>query len=71
MSNPRGLKESTFPPERPTTQKKLRCEALNIANFEHINISIIAVSVRYIKLWMDENRDLNIDHPLYCLNSFN
>ena len=45
--------------------KTLRCETLYIADYEHINISSFAVL--YMKLWLETDGDLNIDHPLYSL----
>ena len=43
--------------------KNLRCEALNIGDYEYVNIS--SFSALGIKLWLGEDDDLNINDPLY------
>ena len=43
--------------------KNLRCETLYIGNYEYVNISSFAVFG--IKLWLEEDGDLNINDPLY------
>ena len=43
--------------------KKLRCETLCIADHEYVNISSFAVLG--IKLWLEENGDLNRNDLLY------
>ena len=43
--------------------KNLRCETLYIGNYEYVNISSFAVFS--IKLWLEEDGDLNINDPLY------
>ena len=43
--------------------KNLRCETLYISNYEYVNISTFAKSD--IKLWQEEDGDLNTHHPLY------
>ena len=43
--------------------KSLKYETLYIADYEYINITSFAVSD--IKLWLEEDSDLNTDHPLY------
>ena len=43
--------------------KNLRCETLYIADYEYINISSFAVLD--IKLLLEQDSDLDTDHPLY------
>ena len=43
--------------------KNLKCETLNIGNYEYVNISSFAVLG--IKLWVEEDGDLNRKDPLY------
>ena len=43
--------------------KNLRCKTLHIRDYEHINISSFAVLG--IKLWLEEDGDLNRNDPLY------
>ena len=43
--------------------KNLRCETLYIGNYEYVNISSFAVLG--IKLWLEEDGDLNRNDPLY------
>ena len=43
--------------------KNLRCETLNIGDYEYVNISSSAVLG--IKLWLEEDGDLNRNDPLY------
>ena len=45
--------------------KILRCETLYIGNFEYVNISSFAVLS--IKLWLEENDDLNINDLLLSI----
>ena len=43
--------------------KNLRCESLYIGDYEYVNISNFAVLG--IKLWLEEDGDLNRNNPLY------
>ena len=43
--------------------KNLRCETLYIGDYEYVNISSFAVLG--IKLWLEEDDDLNRNDPLY------
>ena len=43
--------------------KNLRCETMYISDYEHVNISSFAVLG--IKLWLEEDGDLNRNDPLY------
>ena len=43
--------------------KNLRCETLYIADYDYVNISSFAVLD--IKLGLEEDGDLDTDHPLY------
>ena len=43
--------------------KNLRCETLHIGDYEHVSISSFAVLS--IKLWLEEDGDLNRNDPLY------
>ena len=43
--------------------KSLRCETLYISDYEYVNISSFAVLG--IKLWLEEDGDLNRNDPLY------
>ena len=43
--------------------KNLRCETLYIGDYEYVNISSFAVLG--IKLWLEEDGDLNRIDPLY------
>ena len=43
--------------------KNLRCESLYNGNYEYVNISSFAVLG--IKLWLEEDGDLNRNDPLY------
>ena len=45
--------------------KNLRCETLYIGNYKYVNISSFAVLG--IKLWLEEDSDLNRNDPLYSL----
>ena len=56
-------KKSRFSPKGPTTPKKLRCETLFFGDYEYVNISSFAVLG--IKLWQEEDGDLNRNDPLY------
>ena len=44
----------------------MRCETLYIANYEHVNTTSFATLD--IKLWLEEDSDLDTDHPLYSFN---
>ena len=64
MSNPKGLtKKIEVFSQRNGDSKNLRCETLYIADCEYINITSFAVLD--IKLWLEEDSDLDTDHPLY------
>ena len=43
--------------------KQLRCETLYVGNYEYVNISGFAVLG--VKLWLEEDGDLNRNGPLY------
>ena len=43
--------------------KNLRCEALYIGDYEYVDITSFVVLD--IKLWMEEDGDLNSNDPLY------
>ena len=43
--------------------KKLSCETLYISDYKYVNISTFALSG--IKLWQEEDGDLNTHQPLY------
>ena len=43
--------------------KNLRCETLNIGNYEYVNTSSFAVLG--IKLWLKDDGDVNRNYPLY------
>ena len=43
--------------------KNLRCETLYIGNYKYVNISSFAVLG--VKLWLEEDGDLNKNDPLY------
>ena len=43
--------------------KNLTCETLYISDYEYVNISSFAVLG--IKLWLEEDSDLNRNDPLY------
>ena len=43
--------------------KNVGCETLYIADYEYINITSFAVLD--IKLWLEEDSDLDTDRPLY------
>ena len=43
--------------------KNLRRETMYIADYEYVNISSFAVSD--LKLWLEEDGDLNTNHPLH------
>ena len=43
--------------------KNLSCETLYISDYEYVNISTFALSG--IKLWHEEDGDLNTHQPLY------
>ena len=58
-----GAKQSRFPPQETDDSKNLRCETLYTADHEYINITSFAVLD--IKLWLEEDSDLDTDHPLY------
>ena len=46
--------------------KNLRCETVYIGDYEHLNISSFAVLG--IKLWLEEDGDLNRNDPLYSFS---
>ena len=45
--------------------KKLRCETLYVGNYEYVNISSFVVLD--IKLWPEDDGDLNRNYPLYSI----
>ena len=49
--------------QRTDDSKNLRCETLYIADYEYINITSFAVLD--IKLWLEEDSDLDMDRPIY------
>ena len=61
MSNPNGPKKSRFSPKGLTTPKKMRYDTLYISDYEYVNISSFAVLG--IKLWLEEDGDLNRNDP--------
>ena len=64
MSNPKGPKISRFLQKKQADDSKnLSCETLYISNYEYVNISTFALSD--VKLWLEEDGDLNTHHPLY------
>ena len=65
MSNPKGLKIEVFS-QGTDDSKNWRCETLYIADHEYINITSFAVLD--IKLWLEEDSDLDTDCPLYSFN---
>ena len=55
------------------TLKNLKCEILYVCDCEYINIASFAVSD--IKLWLEEDSDLDTDHPfvfiqIHSMSSF-
>ena len=62
MSNPNRLKKS----QGTDCSKNWRCETLYIGDHEHVNISSFAVLG--IKLWPEDNDDLNRSDPLHPFN---
>ena len=61
-----GTKKSRFLQkvnEQVDGSKILRRETLYISDYECVNISTFALSD--IKLWLEEDGDLNTHHPLY------
>ena len=62
MSNLKGPKNSRFSPKGLTTPKIWGMK-LYIADYEYGNIS--SFPVIDIRLWLEEESDLNTDHPLY------
>ena len=66
MSNPKGPKKSRFlrkVQEQADDSKNLRRETLHISVHECVNISAFALSD--VKLWLEEDGDVNTNHPLY------
>ena len=47
--------------------KNLRCETLNIRDYENVNIS--SFGVLGIKIWLEEDGDFNRNDPLYSFKS--
>ena len=62
MPNPKGLKKLRFFSQGTDDSRNLRCETLYIEDY-HANISSFAVLE--IKLWLEEDSDLDTDHLLY------
>ena len=62
MSNLKGLKIEAFS-QWTDDSKNLRLETLYIADYEYINI--IRFAVLDIKLWLEENSNLETDRRLY------
>ena len=63
MSNPNGLTKIEVFSQGTDDSKNLRCETLYIGDYEHVNISSFAVLG--IKLWLEEDGNLNRNDPLY------
>ena len=66
MSNPKGPKKSRFlqkVQEQTDDSENLRRETLYISVYECVNISTFALSD--VKLWLEEDGDINTHHPLY------
>ena len=66
MSNSKGPKRSRFLQklkEQADDSKNLRCETLYISDYEYVNIPTFALSD--IKLWLEEDGDLNTYPSLY------
>ena len=63
MSNPNGLKKFEVFAQGTADSKQLRCETLYVGNYEYVNISGFAVLD--VKLWLEEDVDLNRNDPLY------
>ena len=66
MSNPKGPKKSRFLQkiqEQADDSKHLRRETLYISVYECVKISTFALSD--VKLWLEEDGDVNTHHPLY------
>ena len=66
MSNPKGPNKSRFlqkVQEQADDSKNLRRETLHISVYECVNISTFALSD--VKLWLEEDGDVNTNHPLY------
>ena len=62
IKSQRTLKIEVFS-ERTDDLKNLRCETLHIGDYEYVNISNFAVLG--IKLWLEDDGDLNRDDLLY------
>ena len=58
-----GTKKIEFFSQGTSDSKSLRCEILYIANYEYVNISSLVVL--NIKLWLEEDSDLQTYHPFY------
>ena len=52
-----------FFPQGTDDSKNLRCETLYIGDYEYVNTSSFAMLG--IKLWLEEDGDLNRNDPLY------
>ena len=66
MSDPKGPKNSRFLQkvrEQADDSKNLRRETLYIFVYECVNISTFSLSD--VKLWLEEDGDVNTHHPLY------
>ena len=66
MSNPNGLKGDVFS-QGTDDSINLGCETLYIGDCEYVNISSFAVLG--IKLWLEEDGNLNRNDPLYSFKS--
>ena len=62
MSNLKGRKNQSFS-QGNGDSRNLRGETLNIAASKYVNI--FSFAVLHIKLWLEEDRDLDTDHLLY------
>ena len=63
MLNPKGLKKSRFSPKRLTTPEIWDEKLCILRDYENVNISSFAVLD--IKLWLEENCNLDTDRLLY------
>ena len=63
MSNPNGLKIIEVFSQGNDDSENLRCETLYIDDYKYVHISSFAVLG--IKLWLEEDDDLNRNGPLY------
>ena len=59
-AKPQGTKKIEIFSQWTDDSKNLRCETLHIADYEYVNI--FSFAMLDIKLWLEENDDLNTDH---------